>query len=162
MTGTRVGVIGVGTMGQHHVRVYNELHGVELVGIADADAERAAEIATEYSTQSFDVDELIDRVDAVTIAVPTKFHYDLAQQCLDAGVDMLIEKPIVENPEHGRALIRDAERADATLQVGHIERHNPVVKTLEEIVPDLDVIAIEAERLGPTPDRGTSTRRSSI
>ncbi|TKR25452.1 Gfo/Idh/MocA family protein [Natronomonas salsuginis] len=154
MTETRVGVIGVGTMGQHHTRVYNELPTAELVGVADADAERAAEIAAEYSTRSFAVDELIDRVDAVTIAVPTKFHYDLARQCIDAGVDLLIEKPIVEDPEHGRALIEAADRAGVTLQVGHIERHNPVVKTLEEIVPDLDVIAFEAERLGPTPDRG--------
>jgi len=154
MTETRVGVIGVGTMGQHHVRVYNELPEAVLVGIADADIDRATEVAADYGTTAFDTAELLDRVEAVTIAVPTKYHYELACQCLEAGVDLLIEKPLVEDPAQGRTLIEKAEQAGVTLQVGHIERHNPVVKTLEEIVPDLNVIAIEADRLGPTPDRG--------
>jgi predicted dehydrogenase len=74
-------------------------------------------------------------------------------ECIDAGVDILVEKPLVEEPEKGRELVRRADSADVTLQVGHIERHNPVVSTLEDIVPDLDAIAFEAERLGPTPDR---------
>jgi predicted dehydrogenase len=154
MTETRVGVIGVGTMGQHHVRVYNELPEAHLVGVADADPERAEEIAGSYSTTAYRTQELIDQVDAVTIAVPTQYHYELALACIDAGVDMLIEKPIVEDPDNGRELIQAAEQAGITLQIGHIERHNPVVRTLEEIVPDLNIIAIDAERLGPTPDRG--------
>lgn len=149
----RVGVVGVGTMGQHHTRVYSELPEAELVGVADADEERAREVAAEYSTTAYDIDDLIERVDAVTIAVPTAYHYDLAQQCIAAGVDLLVEKPIAADPDEGRELVAAAEQAGVTLQVGHIERFNPVVTTLQSIVPDLDIIAVEAARLGPTPDR---------
>lgn len=149
----KAGVIGVGAMGQHHARVYDELPDAELVGISDADEEQAKNVASEYSTETYSVEELVELVDAVSIVVPTAYHYDIATQCIDAGVDMLIEKPLVEEPENGRELVRRAEEADVTLQVGHIERHNPVVSTLQDIVPDLDVIAFEANRLGPTPDR---------
>jgi predicted dehydrogenase len=147
------GVIGVGAMGQHHARVYNELPDAELVGVADADEEQAEKIATKYSTGTFDVEELVEQVDVASIVVPTAHHYDLATECIDADVDILVEKPLVEDPENGRELVRKAEQAGITLQVGHIERHNPAVSTLQDIVPDLDVIAFEAERLGPTPNR---------
>lgn len=156
MTGTDkldAGVIGVGTMGQHHARVYSNLTGARLVGVADEDDEQATSIAEKYSAAVLDVPSLLDRVDVVSIAVPTQFHYDLASQCIEAGVDLLVEKPLVEDPERGRELVEQADREDVVLQVGHIERHNPVISTLADIVPDLNVIAVEAERLGPTPDR---------
>lgn len=148
-----VGVIGVGAMGKHHARVYNELPDANLAGVADADTNRADEIATTYSTESYTVEELLSRVDITSIVVPTAHHYDLATRCIDAGIDVLVEKPLVKEPQQGQKLIQQANEADVTLQVGHIERHNPVVATLQDIVPDLDVIAIEAERLGPAPDR---------
>lgn len=149
----RTGVIGVGSMGRHHARVYRELPGAALVGVADADEARATEIAVEYGTGAYDIETLLDRVDAVTIAVPTAYHYELANRCIDAGVDVLIEKPIVERPARGRELVSNAEAAGVTLQVGHIERFNPATRTLSEIVPDLNVIAIDTERLGPPPER---------
>jgi len=147
------GVIGVGVMGEHHARVYNELPDVTLACVTDADDDQAEAIASKYSTAVCDTESLIERVDIASIAVPTPHHYDLATACIDAGVDVLVEKPLVDDPEKGRELIRRAEREDVTLQVGHIERHNPVVSTLQDIVPELNVIAIEAERLGPKPDR---------
>lgn len=158
----RVGVIGVGTMGQHHARVYSGLPGAELVGVADTNEQRAREIATSYAADVYDVDELLERVDAVSIAVPTEYHYGLATRCIEAGVDLLIEKPLVRDPERGRRLVREAERAGVTLQVGHIERHNPAVRTLQDIVLDLDVIAIEAARLGPRPDRNRQITDSAV
>ena len=147
------GVIGVGAMGQHHARVYNELCGCELVGVADADESQAQNIATEYSTTTYATEELIDRADAVSIAVPTAYHYDLAKQCIDAGTHILVEKPLVEEKRRGEELIDRAADAGVTLQVGHIERFNPVTETLQDVLHGLNVISITAERLGPQPDR---------
>ena len=151
-----VGVIGVGAMGEHHARVYDELRGCQLVGVADDDESRAKEIAMEYGTDWLDTDELIEKADAVTIAVPTQYHYDLARKCIDTGTNILIEKPIVEDKERGEELLERAADADVTLQVGHIERFNPVTQTLQEIVPDLNVVSVNARRLGPQPDRKIS------
>lgn len=147
------GVIGVGAMGQHHARVYGELSEIELVGVVDEDWERAREIGAEYGVQTFELDKLLERVDLVSVVVPTAYHYDTAMQCIEAGVNVLIEKPIAETPEQGRQLARAADQAGVTLQVGHIERFNPATQTVLDVVEDLDVIAMEAERLGPTPDR---------
>ena len=149
----RAGVIGVGAMGQHHARVYNELCGCELVGVADADESRAGEIAAAYETDVFDIHELIGRTDAVSIATPTRYHYDLARRCIESETSILVEKPFVEDEHKGEELIEQAAEAGVTLQVGHIERFNPVTQTLQEIVPGLDVISVKAERLGPRPDR---------
>lgn len=145
----RVGVIGVGNMGQYHTRVYNELSETELIGVADADLSRARQIAEEHSTDAYDIGELLDRVDMVSVAVPTQYHSDVARECIAAGVDLLIEKPLVEDPKDGRDLIEYADKNDIILQVGHIERFNPAVRTLMGMVNDLDIIAINAERLGP-------------
>lgn len=149
----RAGVIGVGSMGEHHARVYSELSETKLVGVTDADMERAEEIAREYNTQAYGMAGLLDRVDMVSISVPTQFHADIASQCIESGVNLLVEKPFVTDPEDGRELIERAAQKDVVLQVGHIERFNPAVRTLMDMVDGLDVIAINAERLGPPPNR---------
>jgi predicted dehydrogenase len=149
----RTGVIGVGSMGRHHVRVYQELTETELVGVADADPEQAREIADRYGTRAIDRDELLDSVDAVSIAVPTRYHYGTATAAIDRGVHLLVEKPFVVDPADGRELVRRAREAGLTLQVGHVERFNPAVVELGNIIADLDVIAIRADRLGPPVDR---------
>ena len=149
----QTGVIGVGTMGQHHARVYHELNDAELIGVADADTDRAESIATTYDTAVYDTKELISAADAVSLAVPTTYHYDLATTCIEAETDCLIEKPFVEDPEKGRRLVRRANAADVMLQVGHIERFNPVTETLGQIIPSLDVLSVTARRLGPPPNR---------
>jgi|AntRauTorcE11898_2_1112593.scaffolds.fasta_scaffold00160_17 predicted dehydrogenase len=147
-----VGVVGVGAMGKNHARVYSELPDATLVGIADADVDRAEAVADDFGTTAYAVDELIDRVDAVSVAVPTEYHADVAGACIDAGVHVLVEKPFVDSPEVGRELVDRAEAAGVTLQVGHIERFNPAITELSRIVEDISPIAIDARRLGPPTD----------
>ncbi|MFD1588387.1 Gfo/Idh/MocA family oxidoreductase [Halorientalis brevis] len=147
------GVIGVGKMGQHHARVYKEIPGVRLTGIADADDDRATQIATKYGTVPRDRDEVIDRCDVVSIAVPTRYHHEVASEAIDAGVHVLIEKPFVRDLQEGRDLVNKAREQDVRLQVGHIERFNPAVQAVTDIVTDLDVIAVDVRRLGPPVDR---------
>ncbi len=148
-----VGVVGVGTMGQHHARVYGQLEGANLVGVYDLDAERAQQVARRYGGDATDLGTLLDSVDAVSIAVPTRFHYDVATSCLEAGVATLIEKPVVRRLENGKRLEALAREAGVPVQVGHIERFNPAVSVLESVVDDLDIIGVKAERLGPPPKR---------
>jgi len=150
---TRVGVIGVGSMGRHHARVYSELPEADLVGVADVDTSTATDIATEYSTTVRDREDLLESVDAVSIAVPTRFHHDITTSAIDAGVSPLVEKPFIKDPEKGRDLVDRARRNDVTLQVGHVERFNPAVEVLEDVIADVSPIAISARRQGPPVDR---------
>ncbi|MBX0294071.1 Gfo/Idh/MocA family protein [Haloarcula nitratireducens] len=147
------GVVGVGSMGKHHARVYNELPGVELAGVADANDAAAAEVAAEYGTGVADADDLLEVVDLVSIAVPTRFHYHVASKAIEAGTSVLIEKPFVSNPQHGRELIRHADDVGVQLQVGHVERFNPVVDVLKDVLADVEPIAASARRLGPPVSR---------
>jgi predicted dehydrogenase len=149
----RAGVVGVGSMGRHHARVYDELNDVELVGVTDADPDRAEEIARQYNAATLDPDELLATADAISIAVPTEYHYEFATRAIDAGVHALVEKPLVETPSRGTDLLERARQEDVVLQVGHVERFNPAVRTLMDICVDLDVIAVEAQRLGPPINR---------
>ncbi|RRJ33658.1 Gfo/Idh/MocA family protein [Halocatena pleomorpha] len=148
-----VGVIGVGTMGSHHARAYSELPRADLVGVVDEDDTCAQSVATEYSTRVLDRSSVFDRAEAVSIAVPTHAHAEVAREAIDAGVDVLIEKPFVREPAVGRDLIERAREQDVVLQIGHIERFNPAIQTLMDILADLDVIAVDARRLGPPVDR---------
>ena len=129
----RVGVVGVGNMGAHHARVYAELPGVELVGVADADWARAAAVADDYGTRPLNQAALLRAVDAVSIVVPTRYHADVARD--------------------GRDLVVLAADRDLRLQIGHIERFNPAVETLQHVVTEMDVLAVDARRLGPPIDR---------
>ena len=149
----QAGVIGVGSMGQNHVRVYDELDETELVGVFDVDDGHAAEVAAEYGTTARSMADLLDAADIVSIAVPTQFHYGNAKRALQADVDVLVEKPFVADPEKGQELVDIAAERDRTLQVGHIERFNPAVQTLRDLVDDLDIYAVSTERVGPPIDR---------
>lgn len=147
------GVVGVGTMGRHHARLYRELPETRLVGVADADPERAQGVAEEYDTVAYDREALLDSVDAVSVAVPTPYHAEVAEAAMDAGVHVLVEKPFVEDAASGEALIERADREGLVLQVGHVERFNPAVVALSDIVPDLELVAVTTNRLGPPLDR---------
>jgi predicted dehydrogenase len=140
-------------MGKNHARVYRELPETTLEGVFDADTAQAREVAETYGTTSRSMADLLETVDVVSVAVPTRYHYDTVRECIDADVDVLVEKPFVEDPEQGRRLVQFAEERDVTLQVGHIERFNPAAQKLMEIVADLEVIAVDARRLGPPVDR---------
>ena len=149
----RAGVVGVGSMGENHARVYAELPSVDLVGITDHDDDIADRVAAAYDTEAVSLDTLLERCDVVTVAVPTHAHYETVSTCLEAGVHVLVEKPIAETVQQGRELAEQAHDAGLVLQVGHIERFNPAVQTVAELIDDLDVISVAAERLGPPVDR---------
>ena len=144
-----VGVVGVGSMGRHHARVYHELPAVNLVGVADENASTAASVATEYDTDATTTTALLEQVDAVSIAVPSRFHHEIGLQAIEAGVHALVEKPMAPTIDAARSLADAAASAGVTLQIGHIERFNPAVIAVREFVKDLDLIAVEARRLGP-------------
>ena len=146
-------------MGRHHARVYHELPSVELVGVTDADAEQAEHVADEYDTQALSLEALLDVAEAVSIVVPTAYHADVARSAIEAGTHLLVEKPLVDDPTVGRELVHAARDADLTLQVGHVERFNPAVRALPDVLADREIIAVEAKRLGPPfdDDRGVDS-----
>ena len=149
----RMGVIGTGSMGTNHVRVIKELQETELVGVNDEQIGNMQRTAEEYETQALPFDALLDRVDAVSIAVPTEYHYQTVRSCIEAGVHVLVEKPFVDSVRKGRALIQYAEENDVAIQVGHIERFNPAVMELLSLADELDIIAVDSRRLSPPPNR---------
>ncbi|NQT71749.1 MAG: Gfo/Idh/MocA family oxidoreductase [Chloroflexi bacterium] len=148
----KVGVVGLGMMGQNHARVYTEL-GCELVGVADSDLERAREIGERCSTRYYaDYRELLPQVDAVSIVVPTSLHKEVAEDFLTQGIHCLVEKPIASTIEDAEALVQAAEYANAKLAIGHIERYNPAVTKLKDIIGRGilgDMIALSTRRVGP-------------
>lgn len=151
---TRVGVIGVGHVGQHHARIYRELPGVELAGIADIDPARLQEVKRVTEAPVFqDYRELFGHVKAVSLAVPTHLHAQIARECLDRGVDVLVEKPMAQTLEEAEELTDLAKRRGRILQVGHVERFNGAVRALHRIVKTPGFI--ECHRLSPFPQRGT-------
>ena len=128
----RVAVIGVGHMGQYHVNIYSELNNVELVGVSDASAERSQEIASKFNTTAYtDPSELYDKVDAVTIAVPTSLHYEVAKPFIERGIHVLLEKPIANTLEEATDLFDLAEKGGVHLQIGHVERFNGAVQEIK-------------------------------
>ncbi|MEE9614643.1 MAG: Gfo/Idh/MocA family oxidoreductase [Thermodesulfobacteriota bacterium] len=131
-TKIRAGVVGTGYLGRFHAEKYAELEGVELVGVADLDLEKAREVAAKVSTEPFPSHkDLLDRVDAVSVVTPTETHHEIGMDFLSKGVDVLIEKPIAVTAEEAGALIEEAEKRGAVLQVGHLERFNSAVVALE-------------------------------
>jgi predicted dehydrogenase len=149
-----VGVIGVGALGQHHARHLAQLDEVRLVGVCDTDAGRAAKVAAELGTAAFvDVDDLLARAQAVTIAVPTPVHAEVGLRALELGIPVLMEKPLAATLDEADRLISSARRQRLQLQVGHIERYNRAIRAAE---PYLDGPRyIESQRLAPFQPRGT-------
>ena len=156
----RVGVIGVGVMGQHHARNYAHMASTELVGVVDADTERASLIADRCGTQSFaGVDALLaEGLDAVSIAVPTSDHHETALACLEADAHCLVEKPLASTLEQCREINELASRNGLLVMVGHIERFNPAVTALKDII-DFGTLGpirgLSTLRVGPRPERIT-------
>lgn len=149
-----VGVIGVGALGRHHARHLATFHGVELVGVHDLDLERAAAVASETGTRAFaDLDELLHRVRAVTIAVPTSAHAAVGLRALEAGVPVLMEKPLAASLEEADRLVAAAAARGLQLQVGHIERFNRAIRAAGDHLGDIRYF--ESSRLAPFQPRGT-------
>ena len=124
----RVGVVGVGHLGQHHARVYAELDECELIGVCDADANRGKEVAARHGTRFFPIyTEFFGHVDALSIAVPTAHHYTLGCACVEQGLPLLIEKPMTRTLEEADHLQALATARNVILQIGHIELFNTAV-----------------------------------
>jgi len=154
MRNLRVGVIGVGYLGQHHARLYGGLPGVTLVGVTDSDPVRCQAIAAQYGVQAFpNAMALLEKIEAVSIAVPTSAHHAVAKASLLSGVHVLVEKPIAATREEALELIELAKRQARVLQVGHIERFNPAIQAVRAHVDRPSFI--ESYRLGPFGLRGT-------
>jgi predicted dehydrogenase len=147
---TKLGVIGVGRMGQGHCRNYSNLRTAELVGVCDTNAELGNRAAQRYEVPYYqDVDELLDKVDAVSLVTPTPSHYDLAVKCLEHGVHVLVEKPFTETEEQAVALVKKAEESGLVVQVGHIERFNPAYLELKNVLENFTILAVNFRRLSP-------------
>jgi len=152
----RVGVVGVGSLGQHHARIYSEMDTAELIGIYDTDRGRAAEIASKCHTRAFDsIEELASAIEAVSIAVPTDRHFAISTTLMEKGLHVLVEKPIAASVDEAEAMVKMAEQKNIILQVGHVERFNPVMRFLEDNLSKPRFI--EATRLAPYPPPRAST-----
>ncbi len=150
----RVGVVGVGHLGQHHARILSTMSGVDLVGVVDSDPDRAAAIASKCETAAMgDHRQLLGLVDAVTIAVPTFMHRDVASVFLSQGVATMVEKPMAGTLAEAEHLTTLARAHDAVLQVGHIERFNPALLALDRL--PIRPKYITAERLSTYTFRST-------
>jgi predicted dehydrogenase len=154
MSNVRVGVIGVGYLGKFHAEKYARMDSVQLAGVVDIDDDRAGQIAADLNTRRFAAyRDLFGHVDAVSIVVPTEDHFPIAAECLKHDLDVLIEKPMTTTLEQADELIRIADEKKRILQVGHLERFNPAVIALKDIV--YQPMFIEAHRLGIFTDRST-------
>ena len=146
----KVGVIGVGALGQHHARIYTEVENAELAGLYDVNQEAAATVAERHGAHVFETLEAFAAgVDAASVVVPTDLHREVAGYLLEKGVHLLVEKPIAASTEEAEALVGIAQRNNLILQVGHVERFNPVLGFLDQDgrAPRF----IEAHRLAPYP-----------
>jgi predicted dehydrogenase len=150
----RVGVIGVGHLGRHHARIYSTLPSASLVGVCDIDISRGQMVADECGVPYFiNLDELLSSVEAVSVAVPTSAHFEVVAACLQHGCHVLVEKPIAGHVQEGEKLCELAKARGKILQVGHIERFNPIVELMRPLVSQPGFI--ECHRLSPFQPRGT-------
>lgn len=143
-----VAVIGAGHMGRHHARIYSEIPDAQLIGVVDSDAGRAKAIADQYHTAAYtSVEPLLDKLRAVTVAVPTVAHLQVALPLIERGIAVLIEKPLAPDSQTCRALMDAAKKSGALLQVGHSERFNPVVRAMGRM--QVRPRFIETHRISP-------------
>ncbi len=150
----RTAVVGAGKMGAIHAKVYSQLPDTELVAVVDADGNKAAQLAATYHCPACtDCAEILDKVDAVTIATPTTTHLELAQPFLRRRIPVLIEKPLAFSVREGRKIVSLAHRYDTIVAVGHSERCNPVVQAMKRF--SIEPKFIEAHRVSPYPFRST-------
>ncbi len=153
-TKIRTAVVGAGKMGAIHAKVYRSLPQSELVAVVDIDADRARQLASEYDCWAFTrCEDLLDKVDAVTIAAPTVHHLELAKIFIKHRIPVLIEKPLAATVKEGRKIVSLAKRYDTVVAVGHSERCNPVVQAMKQL--DIEPKFIEANRISPYPFRST-------
>jgi len=148
----KMGVVGTGRMGQYHVNVLKMLSTHEISGIYDSDAEKAAEVANRFGVKAYsELDDLLNDSNAVTIAVPTNLHFDVAWKAIEKDCHVLLEKPMTQTVEQAKKLVAFAAEKQRVLQVGHVERFNGAVMELQKIVEN--PLHIETRRLAPYTPR---------
>jgi len=149
-----IGVIGVGHLGKLHSKMFNEISNSEFVGVFDANPEQAKLVADEFGVKSFNsIDELLSNVKAVSIAATTTAHYEVAKQCFEKNIHVFVEKPITTTIQQGEELVKIAKERKLKFQVGHIERFNPGLLSLESYISD--PMFIQSDRLSQFNPRGT-------
>ncbi len=159
MNKTNVGVIGVGAMGYNHVRIYSELENAHLLAISDMVRGTLDSVSKEFNTVGYvDFDNILqlEDIEAVNICVPTVFHHDVVMSAIEAGKNVLVEKPIASKLEEAKEMIEAAKDAGVLLATGHVERFNPAVRVAKELIDSGeigDVVTANAKRLGPYPPR---------
>ena len=159
MKQTNVGVIGVGSMGYNHVRIYSELENANLVAISDMVRGTLDKVSKEFNTVGYvDYDNIlqIDDIEVVNICVPTVFHHDVVMRAIEAGKNVLVEKPIASKLNEAEEMIKAAEDAGVTLATGHVERFNPAVRVVKKLIDEGaigEVVTANSKRLGPFPPR---------
>ena len=151
---TAVAVIGVGYLGKFHAEKYAATPKANLVAVVDTDESRARQIGAQCGADALtDYRELFGRVQCVSVAVPTRFHFQVARDFIDAGIDVLVEKPLTADIAEARELVAAAKRKNVILQVGHLERFNPAIRRLEGVIREPKFV--ECHRLAPFVERGT-------
>lgn len=151
----RIGVIGVGHMGRNHVRILSEEKCFELCGIYDTDYEQAKNIAERYETTAcHSLSDLLNRVEAVVIAVPSSLHKDIALEVANKRLHVLVEKPLATTSEDARIIVNTYKNKNVKLAVGHVERFNPVFRELQKLVKPEQIVFIEACRYSPYSSSG--------
>jgi predicted dehydrogenase len=154
MAKLKIGVIGTGHLGRLHVKMYKQISECEVVGIYDINKQASDGVAQEFTVKAFEsLDDVIDEVQAVSIAVSTTAHYEIAKKCLEKGVHVLVEKPITASIQEAEELVTLASDNKLNLQVGHIERFNPAIISLEKYI--LEPMFIQTDRLAQFNPRGT-------
>ena len=150
----RVGVVGIGHLGGYHLQKYAKIDGCKITALSDTELERAKKAAELYGCEAFtDHRDMLDKVDAVSIAVPTGYHHAVARDFLAAGIDVLIEKPLCATVKEADDLLALAKKKNLVFQVGFVERFNPAVMALEKVITR--PVFIEVHRLHPFFERGT-------
>jgi UDP-N-acetylglucosamine 3-dehydrogenase len=155
----KAAVIGVGAMGKNHARIYSEIDGVKLVAVSDTDKKSLAGICSKFNVKGYnDYKEMLakEKLDIVSIAVPTFLHKQVAIDAISIGINVLLEKPIATSISDAKEIIKNAEEKKIKLMIGHIERFNPAIIELKRRIADLgDIYKIIVERVGPFPQRIT-------
>ena len=143
----RCGVIGTGFMGGLHCKAYSNIPDIEFIGVFDSDKTRAESAAEKYNTRPFhDIDSLLNQIDIASICVPTILHHEIAKECISSGVNILVEKPLASSLEAAEDIVRLAEQKKVTAAVGYIERFNPTVIELLNLIKGRKIKKIEACR----------------
>ena len=150
----KIGVVGAGHLGKHHIKHLSNHSLVDFVGFFDTDQDNAQLVSKKFNVESFDNEnDLIEASEGINIVTPTETHYDIAIKCLEKKKDIFIEKPITNTSEQAKKIIALSEKNQNIVQVGHIERFNPTIKQLKKVITAPH--CIEIERLAPFQTRGT-------